>query len=206
MTEQEIMQLFDKANTPCTVLTAHSPWHQKIIVRFARLLLENAQERYELLKQDYDLVKDDVDGRVSYAYLEGVKVGCANASEHRECGHCRWNGTAAETLALGAIDTLCPVCRDTTELARPATEGIGDLEPVEGDQLPTIGSNVLIHLNSKNAWVEHTVTGYYAWADLGGNDSLHRVFVRVVDTEGYSNARLLKDVRPIAKATGGRND
>lgn len=69
------------------------------------------------------------------------------------------------------------------------------LEPVEGDQLPPIGSKVLIHLASSDAWIEHTVAGYYAWGDLGGNANLHRVFVRVVDADGFTNARLLKDVR-----------
>lgn len=73
------------------------------------------------------------------------------------------------------------------------------LDPVEGDKLPPVGSKVLIHLGREDAWVEHTVTGYYAWGDLDGNEHLHRVFVRVVDAEGYLNARLLKDVRPTAK-------
>ena len=68
-------------------------------------------------------------------------------------------------------------------------------EPVEGDLLPAIGEEVLIHLASLDAWVPHTVTGYYAWGDHGGNSSLHRVFVRVVDAAGYPNARLLRDVR-----------
>jgi hypothetical protein len=69
------------------------------------------------------------------------------------------------------------------------------LDPVTGNQLPAIGSEVLIHLGRSDAWVEHTVVGYYAWGDLGGNQSLHRVFVRVRDADGYLNARLLKDVR-----------
>lgn len=75
------------------------------------------------------------------------------------------------------------------------------LEPVHGDLLPPIGSQVLIHLGSLNRWVEHTVIGYYAWGDLGGNPALHRVFVRVRDDAGYENARLLQDVRPVAKET-----
>ena len=71
------------------------------------------------------------------------------------------------------------------------------LPEVEGDQLPALGSTVLIHLGSTDTWVPHTVAGYYAWGNLGGNDSLHRVFVRVRDADGYLNARLLKDVRKI---------
>lgn len=69
------------------------------------------------------------------------------------------------------------------------------LEPVEGDLLPAIGEEVLIHLASSDKWVPHRVVGYYAWCDRGGNKSLHRVFVRVVDRDGYQNARLLCDVR-----------
>ena len=72
------------------------------------------------------------------------------------------------------------------------------LEPVNGDQLPAINSKVLIHLSSCDAWVEHTVVGYYAWEDLGANEYLHRVFIRVRDDDGYLNARLLKDVRDVA--------
>jgi hypothetical protein len=83
-------------------------------------------------------------------------------------------------------------------LAAPAPAA--DHEAVEGDLLPPVGARVLIHLARQDAWVEHTVTGYCAWGDFGGNDSLHRVFVRVVDADGYSNARLLKDVRSTASA------
>lgn len=69
------------------------------------------------------------------------------------------------------------------------------VDAVEGDLLPPVGSKVLIHLARQDEWVEHTVTGYYAWADLSGRYDVHRVFVRVVDAAGYDNARLLKDVR-----------
>jgi hypothetical protein len=71
------------------------------------------------------------------------------------------------------------------------------LEPVDGDVLPAVGSKVLIHLGRQDAWVEHEVTGYYVWGDLGKNPALHRVFVRVKDAQGYDNARLLMDVRPV---------
>ena len=72
------------------------------------------------------------------------------------------------------------------------------LGPVNGDQLPAINSKVLIHLSSCDAWVEHTVVGYYAWEGLGANEYLHRIFIRVRDADGYLNARLLKDVRTAA--------
>lgn len=71
------------------------------------------------------------------------------------------------------------------------------LEPADGDVLPPIGCDVLIYLASMEKWVAHRVVGYYAWPDLKGNESLHRVFVRVVDRDGCLNARLLRDVRPV---------
>lgn len=73
----------------------------------------------------------------------------------------------------------------------------GLLEPVEGDQLPAVGSKVLAHLGSSDKWVEHEVTGYYVWGDLGGNTRLSRVFVRLADSHGYPNARMLCDIRPL---------
>lgn len=67
---------------------------------------------------------------------------------------------------------------------------------VAGDLLPPIGSVVEIHLASIDKWVKHKVVGYYAWPDLGGDKSLHRVFVKVADLNGgHFNARLLKDIK-----------
>ncbi len=89
--------------------------------------------------------------------------------------------------------------------AQPApvapSEDAAVLERIEGDLLPPIGSKVLIHLGRQDAWVEHTVAGYYVWAAIkgqiqDGEKDAHRVFVRVVDESGYENARLLSDVRP----------
>lgn len=68
-------------------------------------------------------------------------------------------------------------------------------EPVHGDVLPALGSQVLIRLGSSPADVPCEVTGYYAHEDLGGNVHLQRVFVRVRLADGSSNARLLSDVR-----------
>lgn len=67
-----------------------------------------------------------------------------------------------------------------------------NLEPVKGDLLPPVGAPCLINLASCDAWVPHTVVGYYVW---GRKDGGYRVFVRVVDTAGILNARLLEDVR-----------
>lgn len=70
------------------------------------------------------------------------------------------------------------------------------LPPVDGDLLPPVGSQVLIHLARQDKWVEHTVVGYYVWGAFD-SDTLHRVFVRVQDSDGILNARSLRDVRAI---------
>lgn len=69
------------------------------------------------------------------------------------------------------------------------------LDPVDGDLLPAVGSKVLIHLARSDSWAEHTVVGYYAWDNHGLDKNVHRVFVRVRDSQGYLNARLLNDIR-----------
>ena len=74
------------------------------------------------------------------------------------------------------------------------------LESVPGDPLPPIGDRVLIHLSRSDAWVEQTVVGYYVWGDLDGDCRRQRVFVRVVDAQGYQNARMLCDVRTLEGA------
>jgi hypothetical protein len=71
------------------------------------------------------------------------------------------------------------------------------MEPVQHDLLPPVGSQVLIHLARQDKWVEHTVVGYYVWGNLREDKGVHRVFVRVRDAQGYLNARLLNDVRPV---------
>lgn len=39
MTDDEIMALFDQANTPTTITSAHAEWHKRILLRFARNVL-----------------------------------------------------------------------------------------------------------------------------------------------------------------------
>lgn len=117
-------------------------------------------------------------------------------------GHCP---PSSKVILVSSLRRL--MARNEACLQQPA-DGVV-LEPVEGDLLPAIGEEVLIHLARSDKWVPHRVVGYYAWGDHGGNDSLHRVFVRVVDADGYPNARLLKDVRRAALAAhkaqeGGR--
>lgn len=94
---------------------------------------------------------------------------------------------------------------DEFEHLQEVCEAVGQLglDSVNGDVLPQVGDKVLIHLGRSDRWVEHTVVGYYVWKDLAGDDSLHRVFVRVKDSEGNLNARMLKDVRPVAAKIGG---
>ena len=72
---------------------------------------------------------------------------------------------------------------------------VTELNPVEGDLLPPVGTQVLIHLARQELWVPHTVIGYYVWGDLENNASRHRVFVRVKSRDGSENARMLCDVR-----------
>lgn len=52
LTDAQIMEMFDAANTPCMVTTAHSPWHQKVLLKFARALLSSvpapAEQPYPL--------------------------------------------------------------------------------------------------------------------------------------------------------------
>lgn len=72
------------------------------------------------------------------------------------------------------------------------------LDPMHGDVLPPIGSTVWIRLASRKAWIAHKVTGYYVWKDLKGSEFLHRVFVRVVCSKGFPNARMLCDIKTTA--------
>lgn len=75
------------------------------------------------------------------------------------------------------------------------------LSPIEGDQLPAFGETVHIHLSSINSWEPYRVVGFYAWGDLGGNEGLHRVFVRLVSATGTEKCRLLCDIRRNYEAT-----
>lgn len=84
--------------------------------------------------------------------------------------------------------------------------GAMPLKPEDHDELPPLGSKVEIHLASTDSWVEHTVVGYYVWtgsAAYGG--TAWRVFVRVMDANGYLNARDLSSVRRAALAAQPRS-
>ena len=70
----------------------------------------------------------------------------------------------------------------------------GALEPVEGDILPPLGSQVYIELASSNRRQRVTVVGYYVWPGLKDQGAHARVFVRVKDEHGTPNARLLQDI------------
>lgn len=69
------------------------------------------------------------------------------------------------------------------------------IDRVDGDRLPALGTKVKIHLARADAWVEHTVVGYYVWPAQTGSG--WRVFIRVRDAAGYLNARNLEDVRSV---------
>ena len=91
-------------------------------------------------------------------------------------------------------------------LAHHGTDAAAPLPPVDGDILPAVGSKVLIHLASQDAWVEHTVAGYYVWPNHGLAPRVFRVFVRVRDADGYLNARSLEDIRYPDSATQHQAD
>ncbi|MCE1114157.1 MULTISPECIES: hypothetical protein [Pseudomonas] len=100
-----------------------------------------------------------------------------------------WNKCLDEVAKLGPL------------FARPhLAEQDALLPPVEGNLLPSIGSEALIYLARENKWVEHTVVGYYVWENHRPDPSVHRVFVRVRDHQGHLNARMLGDIRPVDAA------
>lgn len=66
----------------------------------------------------------------------------------------------------------------------------------DGEQLPPVGCEVLIHLASLDKWVAYTVTGYEIKPHLEGDDAYHRIFINVHRGQ-CSNSRLLRDVRPL---------
>lgn len=94
-------------------------------------------------------------------------------------------------FAAIAAEAIREIREDLERYRRSEPEA---LDPIEGDLLPPIGEKVLIHLASRDEWVEHEVIGYYVWGDHGGGRYLHRVFVRVRNSEGVQNARLLSEV------------
>ncbi len=78
-------------------------------------------------------------------------------------------------------------------LAHQSAPAAAPLDHVHGDVLPPVGSTVQIQLGD-SGWFDHTVTGYYAWPNHGLDKNVHRVFVRVKDSSGTPNARLLADI------------
>lgn len=85
--------------------------------------------------------------------------------------------------------------------SRAAAPKAAPVEPVHGDVLPPVGSRVYIRHGRDNDAHACTVTGYYAWGDLGGDKRLHRVFVRLVyEGTDRQQARMLCDCYPTAEA------
>ena len=116
----------------------------------------------------------------------------------------RYNIATCKTNDLVAcIDRYIDARSTAAQAVKAEVVSAKSPEPVDGDLLPPVGSKVLIHLARECDWVEHTVTGYYVWGDLGGSPSLHRVFVRVVSADGYPNARMLRDVQVAQRAEKG---
>ncbi|EAP4692447.1 hypothetical protein EGD17_05505 [Salmonella enterica] len=63
----------------------------------------------------------------------------------------------------------------------------------DGENLPPVGCDVLIHLASINKWVPHKVEGYEIWPSTHENDTAHHRIQIKLD----GNMRLLCDVRPV---------
>lgn len=108
------------------------------------------------------------------------------------------NGDCAD-LNLDFLTRLANAAFARAQLAS-ARQDAEPLDPVAGDLLPPVRAKVLIHFARQDAWIEHTVVGYYVWGALShqvkeGEKNAHRVFVRVKDADGYDNARLLSEVR-----------
>lgn len=91
----------------------------------------------------------------------------------------------------------------SVDAPQPDSRRDAALEPVVGDVLPPVGSDVLIRHGRDDDEHICTVTGYYAWPDLGGNKSLHRVFVRLVyKGTNTEQSRLLCDITAMIAQQG----
>lgn len=106
-------------------------------------------------------------------------------------------------MSKAALVMLAQDCALHMQRMQQRLDMVLHADRVEGDQLPPIGSTVLIHLSRSDSWVAHMVTGFYVWKtlDLHSDPALgenrYRVFVRVEDSEGYANARSLNEIRYI---------
>lgn len=160
-----------------------------------RLQAENAalQQRLNIADQRVDELQSE-----SFEALYNAVIDERDAaqSELAKAGELlkelRWSIDCEMTAQLMAkVDGL---------LAHQSAPAAAPLDHVHGDVLPPIGSTVQIQLGD-SGWFDHTVTGYYAWPNHGLDKNVHRVFVRVKDSSGTPNARLLADIRlPTASA------
>jgi hypothetical protein len=120
-------------------------------------------------------------------------------SDHLTVDDLRADFERAKRLTLGrlgfSIEEIGTLFAEIDRLRAAVAAVAEPLPPVEGDILPAVGSKVLIHLARQDAWVEHTVVGYYVWPNHGLAPRVFRVFVRVRDADGYLNARSLEDIR-----------
>jgi hypothetical protein len=166
-----------------------------VTVRKTTPTIEAARKMGEVGAEEFGVPHDDAERLAFESWMAGHCWSLAGVT---------WDGSGyrgeGETLgrvSLAAMDVrrLWAAWRDRAAFAPQP------LPPVEGDILPAVGSKVLIHLASQDAWVEHTVVGYYVWPNHGLAPRVFRVFVRVRDTDGYLNARSLEDIRYLEAAT-----
>ena len=109
-----------------------------------------------------------------------------------------WNMTAIMLASMPPkfSDYLDPSTQRAYEAWQAARRAqvVPQLEPVEGDQLPQVGSRIFIRHGRDDDAHACIVTGYYVWGDLKGDKRLHRVFVRMVyEGTQTQNTRMLCD-------------
>jgi hypothetical protein len=169
-----------------------APWTEYIRADLVQAQLAQAREQSDEFRNAYQRLFNRRAMRVV-----DLKIKVWEALNRRACpdGFMHIATEAIMEYGCGEIADLKKALELKDAELQQAREQVAAMEPVEGDVLPAIGTDVLIHLNSSDGWVKHTVVGYYVWGDHGGNPRLQRVFVRVKDKDGHLNARMLCDVR-----------
>lgn len=104
-----------------------------------------------------------------------------------ECSGCGIQGNRSASLMEDCKPKLAEAWNRRAQV-------VPQLEPVEGDQLPPVGSRIFIRHGRDDDAHACIVTGYYVWGDLKGDKRLHRVFVRMVyEGTQTQNTRMLCD-------------
>ena len=172
---------------------AHNDCLDACLPIIARLQAENAalQQRLNVADQRVDQLQSESFEALYNAAIEERDAAQSELTKAREllkeCVDCVRYGDEFDlpVTTMKRVDDL---------LAHQSAPAAAPLDHVHGDVLPPVGSTVQIQLGD-SGWFDHTVTGYYAWPNHGLDKNVHRVFVRVKDSSGTPNARLLADIR-----------